>query len=101
MVLARVAKTAEIPDGAIRAFELNGKPVALANIGGKFYAIDGICAHRGGPLGEGTLQGAVVTCPWHGWEFDVTTGRNTLNPAAGVACFAIEIRGDEIYVDAG
>jgi len=101
MALARVAKAAEIPDGTIRGFELNGRPVAIANLSGRFYAIDGTCVHRGGPLGDGSLAGSVVTCPWHGWEFDVTTGRNPINPAAGVACFAVEVRGDEVFVDAG
>lgn len=100
MALARVAKVAEIPDGEIRGFELNGKPVAIANQGGKFYALDGTCPHRGGPLGEGTLEGNLVTCPWHGWQFEVATGKNAIvGPSA--ACFPVELRGDEVFVDAG
>ena len=48
----------------------------LFNVGGKFYALDGICPHQGGPLGKGSLTGCIVTCPWHGFQFDVTTGQH-------------------------
>ncbi len=73
--------------------------MALANVAGKFYAINDVCVHRGGPLGEGELEANVVTCPWHGWQYDVTTGKVTQNPNMGVACYATEVRGDEIFVD--
>ena len=49
--------------------------VAVANVAGEFHVIDGLCPHQGGPLGTGTLCGTVLTCPWHGWQFDVTTGK--------------------------
>ena len=55
----------------IRELQLDGKVIALANVGGKLYAINNVCLHRGGPLGEGELGGQVVTCPWHGWQYDV------------------------------
>jgi len=99
MAFVRVAKVADVPAGEIRQVDAGGRPIALANVGGTFRAIDGTCLHRGGPLGEGTLEGTVVTCPWHGWQFDVQTGKSTLNPAAGVGCFAVELRGDEVFVD--
>jgi nitrite reductase/ring-hydroxylating ferredoxin subunit len=95
------AKTSEIPAGTIREVQVNGKAVALANVEGKFYAIHNICLHRGGPLGEGTLDGPTVTCPWHGWEYDVTTGKVAQNPTVGVASYPTEVRGDEIFVDVG
>ena len=99
MAFERAAKVSEVPAGAIKEVQVAGQAVALANVGGKFYVIDNACLHRGGPLGEGELQGNVVTCPWHGWEYDVTTGKAVQNPSAGVKCFAAEVRGDEIYVD--
>jgi len=101
MAFVRVAKVADVPAGAIQQVDAGGRPIALANVGGAFHAIDGTCLHRGGPLGEGMLEGTVVTCPWHGWQFDVLTGRNTLNPAAAVGCFPVELRGDEVFVDVG
>ena len=101
MAFVRVARASDVPTGVIQQVDAGGRPIALANVGGTFHAIDGTCLHRGGPLGEGVLEGTVVTCPWHGWQFDVLTGKNTLNPAAAVRCFQVELRGDEIFVDVG
>jgi len=99
MPFLRTAKKDEIPPGTIREFDIDGKNIALANVDGKLFAINNVCLHRGGPLGEGELEGQVVVCPWHGWKYDVTTGKLTTNPTVGVACYAVEIRGDDIYVD--
>lgn len=101
MGFVRAAKTEDVPPGTIREFHVEGKAVALANVDGQFHAIDGVCIHRGGPLGDGTLEGSVVTCPWHGWQYDVRTGRVGQNPSAGVECYAVEVRGDEIFVNIG
>lgn len=99
MALERAAKVSEIPAGSIKEVRVGGKPIALANVGGKFFAIDNTCLHRGGPLGQGFLEGAVVTCPWHGWQYDVMTGKAVMNPSAGVGCLRTEVQGDEVYVD--
>jgi nitrite reductase/ring-hydroxylating ferredoxin subunit len=99
MAFLRAAKTGEVPPGAIREFQVNGKTVALANVQGRFFAIDNTCLHRGGPLGQGVLEDNIVTCPWHGWQYDVTTGKVVVNPAVGVKPYAIELRGEEIFVD--
>jgi nitrite reductase/ring-hydroxylating ferredoxin subunit len=101
MALERAARLAEIPVGSIKEVQLAGTPVALANVGGKFYAINNTCLHRSGPLGQGVLEGTVVTCPWHGWQYDVTTGKTVMNPDAGVGCYRTEVQGDEVYVDLG
>jgi len=93
------AKLTDVPSGTIREVQVEGKAVALANVVGQFHAIDGGCIHRGGPLGDGVLEGAVVTCPWHGWQYDVRTGRVGQNPGAGVNCFPVEVRGNEIFVN--
>jgi nitrite reductase/ring-hydroxylating ferredoxin subunit len=101
MAFARAAKTGEIAPGTIKEFQVEGKAVAVANVDGKFYAISNTCLHRGGPLGQGPLEGKIVTCPWHGWEYDVTTGKISQNPAVGVSSYPVEVRGDEIFVNAG
>lgn len=101
MAFLRAARKDEIPVGAIREFQVDGKNVALANVDGTFFAIDNVCLHHGGPLGQGTLAGKVVTCPWHGWQYDVTSGKITQNPAVGVNCYKLEIRGEDIFVDCG
>ncbi len=101
MGFVRAAKTDEIPAGTIREFQIDGTTVALANVSGKFYAINNTCMHRGGPLGQGVLAEKVVTCPWHGWEFDVTTGKIAQNPTVGVDCYPVEVRGQDIWIDCG
>jgi nitrite reductase/ring-hydroxylating ferredoxin subunit len=97
----RAAKKDEVPAGTIREFQLDGKTVAVANVAGKLFAINNVCLHRGGPLGQGELEGQVVTCPWHGWRYEVTNGKLVTNPAVAVETYPIEIRGDDIFVDIG
>jgi nitrite reductase (NADH) small subunit len=101
MAFTKAASKSEVPEGKIREFQVDGAAVAVANVGGKYSAINSVCLHQGGPLGEGELEGCVVTCPWHGWQFDVTTGKVVPNQAMGVEVYPVEIRGDDIYVDLG
>jgi nitrite reductase/ring-hydroxylating ferredoxin subunit len=101
MAFLRAAKKDEIPAGSIREFQLEGKVVAVANVAGKLFAINNVCLHRGGPLGEGELDHQVVTCPWHGWQYDVTTGKLATNPAVGVETYPVEVRGEDIFIDIG
>lgn len=101
MGFVRAGKTSEVPSGTIKDFQMEGTVVAVANVGGTFYAISNNCLHRGGPLGQGVMEGPIVTCPWHGWQFDVTTGKVAQNGTVGVECYATEIRGDEIFVKVG
>ena len=99
MALQKVTRVSEIPAGSIKTVQVGDRLLAVAIVAGAVYAIDNTCLHRGGPLGEGQLEGTVVTCPWHGWQFDLATGKAVQNPNAGVACFKAELRGDEIYVE--
>ena len=101
MGFVRAVKKAEISAGTIREIQIEGRAVALANVGGTIYAINNTCLHRGGPLGQGQLDGKVVTCPWHGWQYDVTNGKVVQNPATGVDCYPIEVRGEDVFVDVG
>jgi nitrite reductase (NADH) small subunit len=99
MGMVKAAKLAEIPAGEVREVQVSGKAIALANVAGKIYAINNTCLHQGGPLGEGSLSGTAVICPWHGWEYDVTTGKLLSNPKVGVECYRTEVRGEEVFVD--
>jgi nitrite reductase/ring-hydroxylating ferredoxin subunit len=101
MAFVRAAKAGSVPPGTIAEFEVSGKTIAVANVNGKLFAINGTCLHEGGPLGEGALNGSVVICPWHAWEYDVITGKIVGNLSEGVACYPVEVRGDDIFVDAG
>ena len=71
----RVAAEQELLPGSCGEYIAGQRIIALFNVEGRFYALDGICPHQGGPLGKGSLAGCIVTCPWHGFQFDVTTGR--------------------------
>src|SRR6202047_2878937 len=99
MAFVRVAKATDIAPGQIRELQVQQITIAVANVGGQVHAISNTCLHRGGPLGQGSLQGNVVTCPWHGWSFDVTSGSVTPSQTAGVACYLVELRGEDVYVD--
>lgn len=96
----RVASLAEVPPGTGRQVQVSGRAVAIYNVDGTMHAVDGTCTHRGGPLGEGELVGNVVTCPWHGACFDVTTGV-VLGPPApqAVTSYQIAVEGDAIFVE--
>ncbi len=97
----KIALTTEIAEGAGKAIAVDGKSVAIFNVQGKFYAIDNACAHRGGPIGDGMLDGQVATCPWHGWQWDVTTGKSLFNPAVAVKKFSLKVEGNQIFIDLG
>lgn len=94
----RVAATADLPAGEGRVVEADGREIALYNVGGAFYALENTCCHRGGPLGEGTLDGSIVTCPWHGWRFDVRTGESQNSPGDRVRTYDVIVEDDEVRV---
>ncbi|MFN2544940.1 MAG: Rieske (2Fe-2S) protein [Actinomycetota bacterium] len=94
-----LAKADEIPEGEVRAFDANGVPVAVANVGGSLFAFDDTCPHRQCSLAEGELEEATIVCPCHGSEFDVRTG-DVLNPPARdpVAHYEIQVEDGTIKV---
>ncbi len=97
-----VAKLSELQPGMMKECQVEGHDdLVVANVGGTIYAMRGICNHAGGPLGEGTLEGACITCPWHGAKWDVKTGKNIefamdLDPEP---VYAISVEGDDVYVE--
>src|SRR5947199_6846562 len=98
--LVRVARIDDIPAGQATMVEVNGKEIALFNVGGSFHAIDNTCTHVGGPLCEGELAGTEVSCPWHGAVFDVTSGQ-VLGPPApeSVARYNVRVEGSDIEIE--
>ncbi|MFB3924156.1 MAG: Rieske (2Fe-2S) protein [Terriglobia bacterium] len=94
----KVASVAELPAGSCKAVEVDGKTIALFNVSGQVFALDNTCLHQGGPLGEGTLEGDVVTCPWHMWEYNVRTGEKVGNPALKIAAYPVQVEGNDIKV---
>src|SRR6516225_8508148 len=94
----RVAKTSDLTAGKGCLVKAGGRAIALFNVDGRFYAIDNACAHLGGPLSEGVLLGCTVVCPWHNWEYDVTTGKEVLLGEEAVRSYPVEVEGEEIYI---
>ena len=95
----RVAAVSDVPPGTAKEVMADNQVVALFNVEGTYYAMDGVCPHAGGPLGEGTLRGSIVTCPWHGWQFDVTNGENCLNRKMTHRCFPVKVEGSDVVVE--
>ena len=100
MTTFTVAKVSDIPEGQCKAFEVNGQNIAVFNVGGEYKATEGICRYKGGSLGEGALDGTVITCPLHGWQYDVTTGECVANDAVQkLAVYPVKIVGDGLEVE--
>jgi len=94
----RICSISDCPSGEAREFVVEQRMVALYHVDDEFFALDGICPHQGGPLGRGRLEGCVVTCPWHGWQFDVKTGRHCTIPALSQSRLPVRIEGSEVFV---
>jgi nitrite reductase (NADH) small subunit len=93
-----IATADECPAGTSIERVAGDRMIAIANVDGQWHAIDGLCPHQGGPLGTGTLCGAVVTCPWHGWQFDVVTGRHTISATMRQTVHEVREEAGRIYV---
>ena len=95
----KVAEGQEIQPSTMKAVEVNGEKICLANIEGKYYAIGNVCTHLGGPLAQGKLEGYEVQCPWHGSRFDIRTG-NVVRPPAlrSEPAYEIKVEDDNILV---
>jgi nitrite reductase (NADH) small subunit len=98
---ARAAALADCPPGAALECVVQGRIVAIFNVDGRLYALDGVCPHQGGPLGRGQLSGCIVTCPWHGWQFDVRTGRNQLSSTVSAPSLELRLEDGSIFVNLG
>jgi nitrite reductase/ring-hydroxylating ferredoxin subunit len=93
-------KISDIPPGTCRIAYANGKEIAIFNVDGKLYATQSDCTHRGGPLCEGELAGEIVTCPWHGSQFNVRTGEVVMDPAEEpIATYPITVRDDQVIIE--
>lgn len=93
-----VAKTGDVGDGQMIEVDLEGKAIAIANVAGTFYAIAGECPHQGGPLAEGELEDTTITCPWHNFRFDVTTGRTLDPPIGNCAKYNVRVEGQDLQL---
>ena len=93
-----VGKVADFESGKGKMVVVSGRHVALFRLGDQFHAIDNLCLHRAGPLCDGTIDNDVVTCPWHGWSYQITTGTLVQDPRVGVSRHEVRIVGEEVSI---
>jgi nitrite reductase/ring-hydroxylating ferredoxin subunit len=95
----KVSALSELPPGAMKLLALAGIGLAVFNIDGRFYAIRNRCPHEGGPVATGPLKGTLITCPRHGWRFDLTTGQSTNRGAFSVKTYPVVVKEGAVYVE--
>lgn len=96
----RVAAISDLRPGQMAFVDVEGLPIALANAGGTIYAFGDACRHEGGPLSAGVLIGETVTCPWHGWTYNVRTGKSIVPPIGlRLPTYPVRIEGDDIWIE--
>lgn len=95
----RVASIAEIPVGTALEVVAFDRVVAVYHTATGFFALDGVCPHAGGPLARGQVLDGEVACPWHGWRYELATGRNCVNPAIQARRFGVRVEGDDVWLE--
>jgi nitrite reductase (NADH) small subunit len=93
-----VARADELAPGEVRRVQAGEEEIALARIGDEFYAVQGACLHLQGPLGDGKLEAHVLTCPWHGWQYDLRTGKNEFDLAIQLRTYDVRVENGEVRV---
>ncbi len=94
-----IGQVDDIPEGTSKIVTIErNKEVAVFNQEGEFFAVSNVCPHQGGPLGEGFISNDRISCPLHGWEFDLMTGQSTVSPNITVPVYDIEVRGEDIIL---
>lgn len=94
----RVGSLTELRKGQALGVTIAGRDVAVFDVNGDIVATSGKCLHAGGPLCKGTISGTTLTCPWHGWSYDLTTGVCEEDPDLRLERFEVQIEGDNIFV---
>jgi nitrite reductase/ring-hydroxylating ferredoxin subunit len=97
-----VLRASDIPSGTCKTGIVDGEEIAVFNVDGRLYAVQATCTHMGGQLCEGALWGEIVTCPWHGSEFNVRTGEVVTGPAeVPLKTYRVSVDDDVITVTEG
>lgn len=93
-----VIKKSALAPGEGTTVKIGKENVALFNVGGAIFAIADTCVHAGGPLGAGPLDGTIVSCPWHGWQFDVKKGCAVMSEDIRIPRYEVKVEGDKVWV---
>ena len=99
MALVKVGSLSKLPPGSVMEAQVGDGTYAVCNAGGEIHAVDGICPHAGGPLGQGALHGTTLVCPWHAWEYDCRSGVNEMDDALQLTTVPVKIEGDDILLE--
>jgi nitrite reductase (NADH) small subunit len=99
MAFVKVGSLQALPPGSVMEAEVGEGTYAICNVGGELSALEGICPHAGGPLGQGNVDGDRLICPWHAWEYDCRTGVNDYDENVKLAKFPVKVEGDDILID--
>jgi nitrite reductase (NADH) small subunit len=96
----KLATQSELPAAnQAKEFRCGDKEFCIANVNGTCSAMDNICLHLGGPLGQGTIEGGKVICPWHGWAYDPKTGEAAHSPGAKLAVYPLRIENGDVLIE--
>jgi nitrite reductase (NADH) small subunit len=96
----KVTTQAELPgSGEAKEFRCGDKEVCVANVDGTYSAVDNVCLHRGGPLGQGIIENGKVICPWHGWAWDPKTGQAENNAGAKLVVHPLKIENGDVLIE--
>jgi nitrite reductase (NADH) small subunit len=99
MPFVKLAEVSQVPEGTALHVETGKGAVAICNIEGEIHAMDGICPHSGGPLGEGALHGRILVCPFHAWGFDCVTGLSDADDSLNQDTYAVKVENGDIFAD--
>ncbi|HLZ43027.1 MAG TPA: Rieske (2Fe-2S) protein [Candidatus Sulfotelmatobacter sp.] len=100
MPFTKLTTQSELPGvNEAKEFSCAGKEICIANIDGAYSAMDNVCLHQGGPLGQGTIEKGKVVCPWHSWAYDPQTGAAAHNANAKVAVYPLKIENGDVLVE--
>ena len=100
MPFVKLTTQSELPHpGEAREFELHGKVICVANVNGTITAMDNVCLHMGGPLGQGYIEGNKIVCPWHGWEYDLKTGELGDDPKSKLAVYSVKVENGDVLIE--
>ena len=86
-------------EGEAKEFNCGGKEVCVARVDGSLFAMDNVCPHRGGPLAQGVIDEGKLICPWHGWQFEIATGKSVQVPDTGVVVYKLSVEGEDVFVE--
>jgi len=101
MAWVRIGSLDQFPPGEVREATAGDQEVAVCHVDGAVHVVEGVCPHRGGPLGQGTLCEGNLECPWHSWQFDCRTGVLGHNPTFRLKTYDVKVEGGDILISVG